>query len=242
MLNAQGKTGLGFGFQPFNDNDVPAGGRRTACRCPRPTCPMGGAPMRGRVDLKAAPGGARAPLIACPSSAGGSSPLSLHVVAVQPVNDVWTAVGSLAASVQSAPEEATSGDPRRQKGPSECCQFPVIVNGSNWRTPPRRRPCRSPSWRAPPIAPRPNGTTRPPRPRRFEPSHRRRRCCRRCAVTAAADVTDPTSFHAKEGRRNNGRRAMLAPPPRASDARSGTRRSHASAQRHVPTENLTAII
>ena len=28
---------------------------------------------------------------------------------------------------------------------------------------------RSPSWRAPPIAPRPNGTTRLPRPRRFAP-------------------------------------------------------------------------
>ena len=38
--------------------------------------------------------------------------------------------GIPAVSVPSRPEDVTFGDPRRQRGPSGCYRYPLIVNGS----------------------------------------------------------------------------------------------------------------
>ena len=47
--------------------------------------------------------------------------------------------GSPAGSVPRRPEEATGGDPRRQRGPSGCYRYPLIVNGSPRRATGRLR-------------------------------------------------------------------------------------------------------
>ena len=47
--------------------------------------------------------------------------------------------GSPVVSVPRRPEEATGGDPRRQRGPSGCYRYPLIVNGSPRRATGRLR-------------------------------------------------------------------------------------------------------
>ena len=87
------------------------------------------------------------------------------------------AVRAARASTPAAPRHPPHRPRRRARACGAHPQAP------EFRTPPRRRPCRSPSWRARPIAPRPNGTMRPPRPRCCAPSRARRgrgrRHCRR---------------------------------------------------------------
>jgi len=41
--------------------------------------------------------------------------------------------GSPAVCVPRRPEAASGGDPRRQRSPSGCYRYPLIVNGSPWR-------------------------------------------------------------------------------------------------------------
>ena len=47
--------------------------------------------------------------------------------------------GSPAVSVPRRPEEASGGDPKRQRGPSGCYRYPLIVNGSPRRATGRLR-------------------------------------------------------------------------------------------------------
>jgi len=106
-------------------------GRLTGCLCPKTT--RGGFRWRSEATEKSVG------MLSIPSDSkrfalarDGSAPGGIYARGVRVAGGGWWE-GSPAVSVPRRPEEASGGDLRRQRGPSGCYRYPLIVNGSPWR-------------------------------------------------------------------------------------------------------------